>query len=66
MKTTTKKKFDCVAMKRRGTAYVHQLTKGMTREQELAFWQEQEAKVQAKRTGGMPSRDIVAGRRAIE
>ena len=52
MKTTTKKRFDCVAMKRKGTAYVYELTKGMSREQELGFWKEQEAKVQPKRPAG--------------
>ena len=52
MKTTTKKRFDCVGMKRKGTAYVYQLTKGMTHDQELAFWKEQEAQVQPQRPAG--------------
>lgn len=45
MKTTTakKKSFDCVAMKRAGAAYVHELIKDMTRQEELAFWRKREA-----------------------
>lgn len=31
---------DCVEMKRRGAEKVREQTKGMTLEQELAFWQE--------------------------
>lgn len=34
------KKFDCVAMKHRGAEKVREQTKGMTLEQEVAFWQE--------------------------
>lgn len=37
------KTFDCVAMKRTGAAKVYQLTKGMTIQQELAFWRQQTA-----------------------
>lgn len=33
-----KKKFDCVEMKRQGAEKVQRATKGMTREEELAFW----------------------------
>ena len=52
MKITSKKKFDCVGMTRKRTAYVCQLTKGMTHDQELVFWKEQEAPVQPKRSTG--------------
>ncbi len=34
------KKFDCVQMKRLGAAKVHEQTATLTKEQELAFWQE--------------------------
>jgi hypothetical protein len=34
------KTFDCVEMKHRGAAKVREQTKGMTLEQELAFWRE--------------------------
>ena len=33
-----KKKFDCVEMKRKGAERVMERTKGMTREEELAYW----------------------------
>ena len=46
---TAKKTFNCVAMKRRGSEHVYRLTKGMTREQELAFWKAREAKLAARR-----------------
>jgi len=34
------KKFDCVAMKHRGAEKVREQTKGMTLEEEVAFWRE--------------------------
>ena len=34
------KTFDCVEMKHQGAAKVREQTKGMTLEQELAFWRE--------------------------
>ena len=34
------KKFDCVQMKREGAKRVQEILKGMTREQQLAFWQD--------------------------
>ena len=34
------KKFDCMQMKRAGAAQVHELTATLTKEEELAFWQE--------------------------
>jgi hypothetical protein len=37
--TTTKKKFDCVEMQHRGAEAVRRATQGMTREEELAYWQ---------------------------
>jgi hypothetical protein len=33
------KDFDCVEMKRRGAARIHQETKDMTAEQKIAFWE---------------------------
>ena len=36
---TRKKTFDCVEMKRRGAEAVRRATQGMTREEELAYWQ---------------------------
>lgn len=34
------REFDCVLMKRRGARLVRRKLKGMTREEELAYWQE--------------------------
>ncbi len=34
------KKFDCVAMKRRGAERIHEQTGQMTSQQRLLFWQE--------------------------
>ena len=42
---TTRKRFDCVAMKRKGAMHVYELTRNMTRAEELAFWKDQEAKL---------------------
>lgn len=44
----TKKKFDCVAMKRAGARWVCEQIMGMTPEQELAWWQEREAKTKER------------------
>ena len=33
-----KKDFDCVEMKRKAQAKIHRKTKGMTREEEVAYW----------------------------
>jgi hypothetical protein len=41
----TKKRFDCVAMKRAGAAEVYRVTKGMTLEQELRFWRKETAAI---------------------
>jgi len=38
METRTKT-FDCVEMKRRGAEAVRRATQGMTREEELTYWQ---------------------------
>lgn len=38
-----KKTFDCVAMKRVGSARIYEQVKNMTPEQELAWWKEREA-----------------------
>ena len=37
--TRLKKAFDCVAMKRKGAARLYEALKGMTPEQEKAYWQ---------------------------
>ena len=42
MKTKT---FDCVEMKRKGAECVMERTKGMTREEELKYWQEGTARL---------------------
>lgn len=34
----TTKKFDCVEMKRKGARSVYEATKGMTIEEEVAYW----------------------------
>ena len=36
----TAKKFDCVAMKRRGAVKIYEATKNMTLQERLAFWQQ--------------------------
>ena len=35
-----KKKFDCVAMKRRGAERIYEATKNMTTQQQLEYWQQ--------------------------
>ena len=45
MKTKT---FDCVAMKRVGSRQIYEKIKGMTPEQELAYWQERHHKLEEK------------------
>ncbi|MGB2824837.1 MAG: hypothetical protein WBF17_27945 [Phycisphaerae bacterium] len=52
------KAFDCVEMKRGGSRRVYDQIKGMTREEELAFWQ--------KRTGCLAQRIDAAKRKAAE
>jgi hypothetical protein len=42
---STKKRFDCVAMKRKGAAAVYEATRGMSSDLELAFWREQETRL---------------------
>ena len=55
MKTKT---FDCVEMKHRGGMRVYEAVKGMTTEQELAFWRtktdELRARLSARRGKGAP------------
>jgi hypothetical protein len=34
------KRFDCIEMKRRGAARIHERLQGMTFEQEVAYWTE--------------------------
>ncbi len=36
MKTKT---FDCVEMKRKGSAFVYEQLKGMTQDEEIAYWE---------------------------
>jgi hypothetical protein len=45
MKTKT---FDCVEMKRRGGRAVYEAVKGMTVEQELAYWQTKTEELRSK------------------
>ena len=40
------KTFDCVEMKREGTRRIYELTRGMTPEQELAFWKKRDARLE--------------------
>jgi hypothetical protein len=51
MKTKT---FDCVEMKHRGGQRIYEMVKGMTREEELAFWkagtEELRARLEARRS----------------
>jgi hypothetical protein len=44
-----KKDFDCVEMKRKGAEKVQQAIRGMTLEQELAFWEEGTRKLIAEK-----------------
>jgi len=37
---TERKPFDCVAMKRDASSRIYEMTKGMTKEQELDFWRQ--------------------------
>lgn len=39
------KAFDCVEMKRRGGRRVYERIRGMTRQEELAYWREQGARL---------------------
>lgn len=43
-----KKRFDCVEMKRKGSARIYELTKDMTLAQELAFWKKSAARMRWK------------------
>ncbi|MDQ1256866.1 MAG: hypothetical protein QG656_1466 [Candidatus Hydrogenedentes bacterium] len=47
MKTKTKE-FDCVEMMHRGALRIHEATKEMTVEEELAYWREQHAELMAE------------------
>jgi len=42
---TRKKKFDCVEMQHRGGSAIYEATKGMTREEELAYWKRRTAEL---------------------
>jgi hypothetical protein len=41
----TKKQFDCVEMKRRAQEVIRARLAGMTREQQLAYWQARDAEL---------------------
>jgi hypothetical protein len=45
---TRAKTFDCVEMKRRGSLRIYEATKGMTIEQEVAYWREQDREFREK------------------
>lgn len=57
MKTRTKT-FDCVEMKHKGAEKVWQATRGMTQEEELAFWAQgtRELRALKKAMRGSPRR----------
>ena len=46
---TKKKEFDCVEMKHKGAEKVQAAIRGMTREQELAYWAEGTQKMREER-----------------
>ena len=58
-----KKRFDCVEMKRQGALRVYEKTKGMTVEEEVAFWKEQTAALMKRRRAAR-KRPGAKGRRA--
>ena len=43
-----KKAFDCVELQDRGAQRIYALTKNMTREEELAYWRQQEEEFRAE------------------
>jgi hypothetical protein len=43
-----KKRFDCVEMMHRGGDRIYRATRGMTREQELAYWQAKDREMQER------------------
>ena len=45
--TTTKKTFDCVEMMHRGALRIHAELKGKTREEQLAYWRQQNEEARA-------------------
>lgn len=42
------KEFDCVEMQDRAALRIHETLKGMTREEELAYWRERDKEAQKK------------------
>ena len=42
------KEFDCIAMKREGAARIYETVKGMTREEELAYWKMRGEELEAR------------------
>jgi hypothetical protein len=42
------KEFDCVEMQDRAALRIHETLKGMTREEELAYWRERSEEAQKK------------------
>lgn len=53
MKTKT---FDCVEMKREGARRVYEMTRGMTPEEELAFWRTRTKALRARKTSARGKR----------
>jgi 1,2-phenylacetyl-CoA epoxidase catalytic subunit len=47
-KTTKKKSFDCVEMMHEGALRIHEELKGKTREEQLAYWREQDEEARRK------------------
>ena len=56
---TTKNKFDCVKMKRRGAERIYKQIVNMTLEEQLAFWQER-TKLLRKRQQTVKTRRNIA------
>jgi len=44
----TEKTFDCVEMMHQGALRIHEETKNMTREQELAYWRQKDEEARKK------------------
>jgi len=41
-KKTKKKKFDCVEMKKKGSAYIYEQVKNMSLKEELEYWKQKD------------------------
>jgi hypothetical protein len=55
-----KKRFDCVEQQHRGGERVYEATKGMTREERLAWWQERNREFLAAREARRAEREKAA------